>query len=261
MTTARRLYGRSALIAADYAASDEPPMKVEAYDPATQVVRVAEPCVYPRFDGGRSGYTREFRLDRDLVDPDDLARDNGSNRTQVVDNSLENPFASFLPGEHRWTAFVTELSGEGLPTIGNKTGDYSQVMQWKSIRAGETGSDPYLHIGEADDGLVLVYNSKQYWRDHGAPGYKQTWPILGDFKGRQVKLVLEAMFADGTGGGFRLLGELTGNPSKRLRELVPWQRLPTLSPGSPGATGSWGIYQERGLPGVVRRIGDIEVLE
>jgi hypothetical protein len=264
MTTARHLYERSTLIAADYAfGSDVWPMKVEAYDPPGQVTLALESCRYPRYDGKRSPNGREFYLDQALIDPYDLAKDNGSNRTQLVSNDLDNTFAAFLPGERKTTAFVTELSGEGLPKLGNKTGDYSQVMQWKSIRADGSGSDPYLHIGEADDGLVLVYNSRQYWESRGKPslGYKETWPIPGDFKGRQIKLVLEARFSGvSLDGYFRLRGELTGNPAKGLHELVDWQYQPILSFNSPGATVSWGPYQETWLPSIARRYWDVEVL-
>lgn len=263
MTTARRLYEHSTLIAADYAESDEPPMKVEAYYPLNQVVRVYRSCVYPRYDGQHSEYGRELQLEQGYIDPDDLAKKNGSNRTQLVSNDLDNTFAAFLPGERKTTSFVTELSGEGLPKIGNKTGDYSQVMQWKSIRADGPGSDPYLHIGEADDGLVLVYNSKQYWEEVGKPenGTKHEWWLPDDLKGRQIKLVLDARFTDFAGPRtFRLRGELTGDPNKRLVELVGWQSLPTLSPFSPGSTVSWGPYQETWLPSIARRYWDVEVL-
>lgn len=253
-------YTGRTLLHADYGEANLP-MKVTAYDPMNQVVPVAERCIYPRFDGAHSEWGREFRLDKDHIDPYDLSANNGSNRTQLVNNSLDNTFAAFLPGEHKQTAFVVELMGQGLSKMGALGGGYSQIMQWKSLRLGG-GSDPFLALGEADDGFELRYNSVQYWNSAGQPdrGRKVVYGTLGNFKQRQIKLVLDAVFSSGSDGGFRLLGEPTSDPTKPLTELVPWVPLPTLSPGSPGSTVSWGPYQETWLPSITRRYWDVEVL-
>ena len=244
------------LIAHDYA--DGPnPMKVTAYDPATQVIRVTESSVFPRADGKRSTQARELILDRTKIDSYDKGVNNGSNRTQLIENSMSNPFCAFKPGVKAATSFVTRLDNTGLPKLGS--GDASMVIQWKSIRKSGGGSDPYLLIGEQAGGFILIYNSVQYWKSVGqaSKGVKKQWQVPLSGTPRQIKLRLEATFASDSSGGFTLLGDL-GSGSKTL---VPFQKLPTISPGSPGSTVSWGPYQEQWLPSVRRRYWDVEVFE
>lgn len=248
------------LVKADYAETSTPPIKVTAYDPLHQVVQVGESGIYPRLDGQKSTHARDLILDKLHRDSYDVGAGNQSNRTQIIDNSTSNPF-SFKPGERKVTSWVTKLSGFGLPKM-SVGSDWSMIIQWKSIRSSGGGSDPYLSLSEADDGIIVSYNSVQYWNSvgHGSKGIKKQWKIAGDFKGHQMKILLDATFASDSRGRFRLLGEMTGDPSKPLRELVPETKLPTLSPNSPGATVSWGSYQETWLPSITRRYWDIEVL-
>lgn len=246
--------GVKTTIKADYAETSIPPVKVTAFDPPRQVMRVADPGVYPRFDGAKSDHARDLILEQAHRDAFDVDAGNSSNRTQIIDNSMNNPF-NFKPGERKVTMAVMKFSGTGLPKMASGS-DWSQCIQWKSIRGSGGGSDPYLSMMEAGDGLICVYNSKQFL---GAKGTKKLWRVLGNFKGHQIKVVLDATFSSTT-GRFRFLAELTGDPTKPLKELVPETKLPTLSPGSPGSTVSWGTYQETQLPSVTRRYWDVEVL-
>lgn len=245
--------GVKSVVSADYATTATPSVKITAYDPPHQVVQVAVESVYPRFDGVKSTHARDLILDQAHRDSFDVGAGNQSNRTQIIDNSMSNPF-SFKPGERKVTMLGVQMSGTGLPKMSSGS-DWSQCVQWKSIRESG-GSDPYLSIMEAGDGIIAVYNSKQFL---GAKGTKKLWKIPGNFRGRQIKLVLDCTFSS-TAGRFRFLGELNSNPAKKLIELVPETKLPTLSPGSPGATVSWGTYQETSLPSVTRRYWDMEVL-